>query len=61
MTAGQLRKALERSGRTVRGAALEMQIHERTMHRYLAGDADIPKLVELVALCWAEHEKERKA
>ena len=49
MTASQLRRALERSGRTVRGAAQEMEIHERTLHRYLSGDAEIPKLVELVA------------
>ncbi len=55
MKAVQLSKALERSGRTVRGAAKEMGIHERTLHRYLAGEADIPKLVELVALCWAIH------
>lgn len=55
MTATQLSKALERSGRTVRGAAKEMQIHERTLHRYLAGEAKIPKLVELVVRCWVEH------
>jgi hypothetical protein len=57
MTANQLRKALERSGRTVRGASQEMQIHERTLHRYLAGEAEIPRLVELVAKCWLEHEQ----
>lgn len=59
MTAAQLRKALERSGRTVRGAAQEMQIHERTLHRYLAGEAEIPKLVELVARCWLEHSEKQ--
>jgi predicted transcriptional regulator len=55
VTAAQLGKALERSGRTVRGAAKEMGIHERTLHRYLAGEAEIPKLVELVARCWLDH------
>lgn len=55
MTAGQLRKALERSGRTVRGAAQEMEIHERTLHRYLGGEAPVPKVIELVVKCWAEH------
>lgn len=55
MTAAQLRKALERSGRTIRGAAKELEIHERTMHRYVSGEAAIPKLVELVAKCWLDH------
>lgn len=55
MTAAQLSKALERSGRTVRGAAKEMGIHERTLHRYLAGEAPVPKLVEIAARCWEEH------
>jgi predicted transcriptional regulator len=55
VTPNQLTKALERSGRTVRGAAQEMGIHERTLHRYLAGEAEIPKLVELVARCWLDH------
>lgn len=59
MTAAQLRKALERSGRTVRGAAQEMQIHERTLHRYLAGEAPVPKVIELVARCWSEHKPDR--
>lgn len=58
MTAAQLRRALERSGRTVRGAAQEMEIHERTMHKYLAGALEIPKLVELVTKCWLQHSDE---
>ena len=29
-----------------------MGIHERTLHRYLSGEAEIPRLVELVARCW---------
>lgn len=55
MTAAQLRKAMERSGRSVRDAALELQIHERTLHRYLSGEAQIPRTVELVAARWLEH------
>lgn len=56
VTAAQLRKILERSGRTIRGAAKELEIHERTMHRYVSGEAPIPKVVELVVRCWADHQ-----
>ena len=57
MTAAQLRKAIERSGRTVRGAAQEMQIHERTLHRYLAGEHPVPRLVELAVKAFAQEPK----
>lgn len=57
MTATQLRKALERAGMTVRGAAKDLQIHERTLHRYLAGESKIPKVVELALLCLACHQQ----
>lgn len=54
MTGRQLRKLIDDNGLTVRGTAVEMGIHERTLHRYLADEAPIPKVVELAirAIVW---------
>jgi hypothetical protein len=60
MTAVQFEKALKSSGRSGRGAAREMGINERTLRRYLSGEAAIPKLVELVVLCWVEHSLDKR-
>ena len=49
MTTKQLRKLLDSVGMTQRGAAMALDIHERTMRRYCAGDP-IPKVVELAML-----------
>jgi transcriptional regulator of acetoin/glycerol metabolism len=45
--ASQLRNILEAHELSVRRAAEELGIHERTLHRYLAGEASIPKLVQV--------------
>lgn len=50
MTGKQLQKSLDRAGLSQRGAAKEMGISERQMRRYCAGDAKVPRLVELAIL-----------
>jgi hypothetical protein len=50
MTTTQLRKLLDSVGMTQRGAARALDINERTMRRYCAGEP-IPKVVEY-ALMW---------
>jgi hypothetical protein len=63
MKGTQLRKIIESTGRTVTGAADEMQIDRGTLHRYLADKLPIPRVIELVARCWERHQepKERKS
>ena len=48
MKAKEYRKHLELLGMTQRSAGKFMGISERTSHRYAIGDADIPRLVELL-------------
>lgn len=55
MTAKRFRHILNMTERTVRSAAQEMDIHERTLHRWLSGELPIPKIVELLLECWANH------
>jgi plasmid maintenance system antidote protein VapI len=50
MTALQLQRLLDRAGLSQRGAAKALEINERTMRKYIAGDAKIPKTVELALL-----------
>lgn len=47
MTSGQLIVLLEKIGLSQRGAAKRLDINERTMRKYVAGDAAIPRTVEL--------------
>lgn len=47
MNAKELRKIIEKVGLTARGAANTLGIHERTLHRYLAGEAPVPRSVAL--------------
>jgi len=49
MTANQLRKLIEGGLISQREAAECLDINERTVRRYLAGDAPIPRIVELAA------------
>lgn len=55
MTGGQLQKLLDRAGLSQRGAAKALGINERTMRKYVAGDAEVPKVVELALTCLAQH------
>ena len=50
LTANQLQRLLDRAGLSQRGAAKALEINERTMRKYVAGDAKIPKTVELAML-----------
>lgn len=58
MTGGQLQKLLDSAGLSQRGAAKEIEISERQMRRYIAGDAEVPKIVEY-ALRWLIHFREQ--
>jgi plasmid maintenance system antidote protein VapI len=51
MTALQLQRLLDRAGLSQRGAAKALEINERTMRKYCAGDSKIPKTVEY-AIQW---------
>jgi plasmid maintenance system antidote protein VapI len=55
MTALQLQRLLDRAGLSQRGAANALEINERTMRKYCAGDSAIPKTVEL-AIRWLESQ-----
>lgn len=55
MTGTQLQRLLDRAGLSQRGAAKALGINERTMRKYVAGDAEIPRVVELAVRCLAEH------
>lgn len=47
MNSKQLQGLLDRIGISQRAAARELGINERTMRKYVAGDAEIPKTIEL--------------
>ena len=49
MTALQLQRLLDRADMSQRGAAKALDINERSMRRYVAGDQPIPRTVELAA------------
>jgi hypothetical protein len=51
MTAPQLQRLLDRAGLSQRGAAKALDINERTMRKYCAGDSAIPKTVALAVRC----------
>jgi hypothetical protein len=56
MTGGQLQKLLDSAGLSQRGAAKELEISDRQMRRYIAGDAEVPKVIEY-ALRWLIHKR----
>jgi hypothetical protein len=51
LTAIQLKRVLAKAALSQRGAAKLLEINERTMRRYIAGDMPIPRVVEY-ALLW---------
>jgi len=55
MTGPQLQRLLDRAGLSQRGAAKALGLNERTMRKYVAGDAEIPRVVELAIRCLADH------
>lgn len=57
MTATQLKKLLDLAGLSQRGAAKELDINERTMRKYVAGEAVVPRTVEY-ALRWIVHQQD---
>jgi plasmid maintenance system antidote protein VapI len=50
LTALQLQRLLDKAGMTQRAAAKVLEIHERTMRKYCAGDLVIPKTVAMAML-----------
>jgi plasmid maintenance system antidote protein VapI len=56
MSGPQLQRLLDRAGLSQRGAAKALGINERTMRKYVAGDAEIPKAIEIAARCIVEHK-----
>lgn len=56
MTAAQLQRLLDQSGLSQRGAAKELDISERNMRRYCAGDLPVPRVIEY-ALRWLISQK----
>lgn len=55
MTAAQLKKALAKAALSQRGAAKLLEINERTMRRYIAGELPVPRVVEY-AVYWIAHQ-----
>jgi hypothetical protein len=55
VTAAQLKRVLAKAALSQRGAAKLLEINERTMRRYIAGDMPIPRVVEY-ALLWISHQ-----
>jgi transcriptional regulator with XRE-family HTH domain len=55
MTPAQLQKLLDSAGLSQRGAAKAIEINERTMRKYVAGESAIPRTVEY-ALRWAAQD-----
>jgi hypothetical protein len=60
VTAKQLQKLLDSAGLSQRGAARDLDIDERTMRRYVAGDVPIPRTVEY-AVRWLIQVREAAA
>jgi hypothetical protein len=53
----ELRKILETNEVSQRRAAFLININERTMRKYIAGDLEIPKVVEFAIKWVMKHEK----
>lgn len=55
MTGKQLWRALQQAGLSQRGAAKALEINERTMRRYIAGEQPVPRVVEYAVLWLIAH------
>jgi hypothetical protein len=61
VTSLQLQRLLDRAGISQRGAAKALDLNERTMRRYVAGEP-IPRVVELAAkYLWEKSDANRQA
>jgi hypothetical protein len=61
MTPKQLRAALARMGLSQRGAARLLDINDRTMRKYIAGDLVIPELLVWARRGLAQREQHEDA
>jgi DNA transposition AAA+ family ATPase len=59
MTPKQLQRFLDDAGMSQRGAAHELDIGERTMRRYIAGDLPVPRAIEF-ALRWLASQRPKE-
>lgn len=57
MTSQQLTRLLEGAGLTRKAAAEKLEIHERTMRKFCAGEAPIPKSIEIAIKCLCLHQE----
>lgn len=56
MTGPQLQRLLDEVGKTQVGMADEIGISGRQMRRYCAGEAPVPRVVELAVRCLTGHQ-----
>lgn len=56
MTSKQLQTLLDKVGLSQRAAAKALGINDRSMRRYCAGDAPIPKAIEIAITCLCSHQ-----
>lgn len=57
MTPTQLKRLLASAELSQRAAAKEIGVNERTMRKYISGEATIPRTVELALLYVAQQRK----
>ncbi len=55
MTSRQLRAALNRLGISQSEAARQLNVNNRTVRKWVAGDLPVPRTVELIMDCWLHH------
>jgi plasmid maintenance system antidote protein VapI len=60
--ANELKKLLTKgsSGYTQREMARALDIDERTMRRYVSGEAKIPRVVQVAIACFVDHDDEHR-
>jgi len=60
MTPKELRRFLEQEGLTQVGLSRLLEIDPRTVRRYVSGESEVPKLVELACLGLASLRREKR-